>query len=308
MTYDFDDTDDEGIFGNEEKRAAGDSAALADMLAEGNVPTFRMNVNEHGLVVPDIEDTSILDDPPRVDATNFICLGGPCKYYTENLRFEAEGPAPDAEDHLVTGRWCGRLRTWAEPTSLNELEVFGCTSFSPIVETTPQLVADALKQNVIEIARMRATATKEKLNLGICVVGPCEYFLEMLVRTPDYRYDVTYRQSRRYCTRLAGLGRLYGLREKPVFACTGWKPIGTSSEIAKFVLHNIAAIKKSRQIFASRYQEEDEELKVQSDLEDQEEKEKEKTEKAEETKQPQIGVEDLSLLGEDFENEEEELD
>jgi hypothetical protein len=252
MGYKFDDNDDEGIFDSPEKRGAGDKDAIFDMEQEGYVEPLVLNADEDGLPVPEIEDVGVLDDPPRVDSTNFLCLGGPCKHYTENLRLEASGPAPDAEDFLATGRWCGRLRTWAEPTDTTELNIFGCTSFVPIMDSTNPEAFKALQQNILEIQQMRAEAVQQDVDLGICIKGPCKNFVEMIVRTPADRYVPDKRESRRYCTRLAGLGRLYDLREKPVRACSAWNPIGLTPQLARIAIKNMMDLHQRREDFANR--------------------------------------------------------
>jgi hypothetical protein len=258
MGHKFKDSDDEGIFNENPSEAAGDSDALADMQAEGWVPPLKLMLDADGLAIPEDSDVSILDEPPPVTTKNFICLAGPCKHYTENGRFEVSGPAPDADDHIEIGRWCGKVRTWAKPTDLSESEVFGCTGFEPIVNSLSNFnaVAGAKIQNALEITKMRKAAAKAKLNLGICAHGHCKEFVEILVRKPLDRDEPDKRESLRFCNRLAGLGRLYDLRERPVFFCNGFNPIGMSEQIAKIVLSNITLLKKYRKILAERKEEE----------------------------------------------------
>jgi hypothetical protein len=261
--YRFDEEDDHGIFRGDDDEpptaAAGDPDAAADMMAEDFIPGIIFGMGPDGIPVPEVQDIGILDAPPAVTAQNLLCLAGPCRHYTENVRHFAPAADEGADPHVEIGRWCGRLRTWAEQTTLKELEVFGCTDYEPT--STPHgdtEVSAAFMQNLRELTAMRRKAHEHHFNYGICPVGPCEDFVELICRKPVDRQDPDTRVSHRFCTRLSGLGRLYDLREKPVLACTGWKPKGTGAVITKAAQANRAVIDKYREALANRSTNEEE--------------------------------------------------
>lgn len=246
--YNFDSDEDEGIFDDSEERAAGDLSAKADIEAESAVPMLTLGRDHEGYVsVLDI-DMSIQDAPEAVDATNFICLGGPCKHYTENARLVPEGPGIDADENVEAGRWCGRVRTWAEQLDLSEAKIYACTAYEPVHHGDPEVVGEALAQNAKILASISRQRLNEKANIGVCADGPCRDFVEMLVKVPA----ADERESRRWCTRLGGLGRLYDLRERPVVACTGWFPLGSSPALAERAQRNNDRIAKCRKVMAER--------------------------------------------------------
>jgi hypothetical protein len=264
--FSFDDNDDDGIFEppivdeggiladpHEVTGAAGDMAAAEDMLAKNWVPGVQMNIGADGLVeVVEMDGSkSVLDPPPPVDAKNFLCLAGPCRHYTENAQLLQSGPDHDADEHIEVGRWCGFIRTWAEQTDLTELEMFGCNGYEPCRHGDPSVIRDAVTRNAMELSTVRRQAIDAGVNLGICAVGPCEDFVEMLGRTPTENDQVYYR----WCGRLAGLGRLYDLRERPVLCCTGWKPVASSPTVASAAVYNLERIAKYRKQMADRGQE-----------------------------------------------------
>ena len=262
--YDFDQDDDAGIFLNDDEEgprgAAGDSDAAADIMAEEYIPGIAFEMGPDGIPVPEVRDVGILDPPPAVTPANLICLAGECRHYTENIRYFAPAAEEGADPHVEIGRWCGRLRTWAEQTSLKELEIFGCTDYEPKATAfNDEEVGEAFVQNIRELQRMRARAKEYGLSYGICQVGPCKDFVELVCRKPVDRPDPSSRVSERFCTRLAGLGRLYSLREKPVLGCTGWTPIGTGNLVRKAAEANQTVIQKYREALAKRPQQESEE-------------------------------------------------
>jgi len=247
--------DDDGVFANPEEvtGAAGDLAAAEDMLTKNWVPGVQMNIGEDGLVeVVELDGSrSVLDAPPPVDAENFICLAGPCRHYTENAQLLESGPDLDPDEHVEVGRWCGKIRTWAEQTDLTELECFGCNSYEPCVHGNPEVIRDAITRNALQLSKVRQQSIDAGVRLGICAVGPCEHFAEMVGRTPTEHEKVYYR----WCQRLAGLGRLYDLRERPVLCCTGWKPVADSPTVAAAAVYNLERIAKYRKEMAERDQE-----------------------------------------------------
>lgn len=246
--YNFDDDEDEGIFGDSEKLAAGDPAARADIEAAQQVPMLVLGRDEQGFAAMPEEEYSILDAPERVDVTNFICLGGPCKHYTENGRLVPEGPGLGAEENIEVGRWCGRVRTWAEQLDLSEAKIYACTAFEPVSSGDPGAVRVGLEQNARVLASIQAQRHAEQADIGLCCRGPCQDFVEMLVQVPTGED----RESKRWCTRLAGAGRLYDLRERPVVSCTGWMPRGSSPDLAEVARGNIARIAQCRKAMAER--------------------------------------------------------
>jgi hypothetical protein len=246
--FTFDDEEDEGIFGDSENLAAGDPVAKADIEAQNEVPMLSMGRDDEGFASLLDEDRSILDAPERVDTTNFICLGGPCRHYTENARLVPEGPGLDADENIETGRWCDRVRTWAEQLDLTEARIYACTAFEPIAFGDPDSTRAALEQNTKVLASIQAQRHVEQADIGLCCRGPCREFVEMLVQTPTSDD----RESRRWCVKLAGAGRLYDLRERPVVACTGWMPRGSSPELAEVARSNIARIAQCRKVMAER--------------------------------------------------------
>jgi hypothetical protein len=246
--YSFDDDEDEGIFGDSEKLAAGDPIAKLDISEHNAVPMLVLGRDDEGFTAVPEEDKSILDAPERVDATNFICLGGPCRHYTENARLVPQGPGLDAERAIEVGRWCGRVRTWAEQLDLAEAKIYGCTAFEPVSTGDPETLRLALEQNARVLASIQAQRRAEQADIGLCCRGPCQDFVEMLVQVPT-EDD---RESRRWCLRLAGAGRLYDLRERPIVGCTGWMPRGSSPELAEVARNNAESIKRCRKVMAQR--------------------------------------------------------
>lgn len=248
--FTFDDDEDEGIFGDSEKLAAGDPIAKIDIESNDAVPMLVLGRDDEGFAALLEEDRSILDAPEQVDATNFICLGGPCRHYTENARLVPEGPGLGADENIETGRWCGRVRTWAEQLDLAEAKIYACTAFEPVSFGDAETVRGALEQNARILASIQAQRHEEQADIGLCCRGPCQDFVEMLVRTPTSDDQ----ESRRWCMRLAGAGRLYDLRERPVVACTGWMPRGSSPELAEVARGNIGRIAMCRKVMAERPQ------------------------------------------------------
>lgn len=248
--YNFDEQEDEGIFADDPPSAAGDPNAKADMEMQSWVPGITLGVGPDGLIEmpPDDGSPSVLDAPPPVMIENLICLGGPCKHYTENYRLVPEGPSVDAESNVEAGRWCGKLRTWAEQTDLTEAEVYACTAFTPGNESSPSDVRKACEQNAKILEEVRLQQIDAKARIGICVAGACEDYFELILKTPSEEQA----ESRRYCMRLAGLGRLYDLREKPVFACTHWKPVGGGASVGIIAAENIKRINNYRKVMAER--------------------------------------------------------
>lgn len=264
--YRFENNDDNGIFNEppvdgeghggrpeEVTGAAGDPAAAEDILAQDWVPGIQMSLGADGLVeIHELDGSrSILDPPQPVDALNFICLAGPCKHYTENAQLLISGPAPDADEHVEVGRWCGRVRTWAEQTDLTEMECFACTAYEPAIHGDPTVIRDAIVRNAQELADVRVQAVQARIQLGICVVGPCEHFVEQIIKTPTEDQKGSYR----WCIRLGGLGRLYDLRERPILCCNGWKPVADSSTVAGAAVENNKRLAKYRKQMAERGQE-----------------------------------------------------
>lgn len=260
--YQFDDEENEGIFADEDVLSAGDENLALDLVMEGWTPTISCSKDADGFLDPVVEETGILDPPPRVDKKNFICLSGPCAHYTENARLVASGTAQDSEEHLETGRWCGRIRTWAEQVDLTEVEIHGCTAYAPILPVGLPVggweAEETLNQCWNKIKETRKAAKEAEVEYGVCVSGPCESFVEILSKGPVDE-DL---KSRRYCTRLAGLGRLYDLRENPVMGCTAWTPIAKvlgNRSIEKTREFNDKVISKARQSMANRPEQGEEE-------------------------------------------------
>lgn len=247
--HNFDDYEDEGIFADDPPSAAGDPEAKKDMEMQSWVPSITLGVGPDGLIeMPPEDGASILDSPPPVNTENFICLAGPCKHYTEVYRLVPEGPMVDAEPNVEACRWCGKLRTWAEQTDLTEAEIYACTGFEPGTESSPSEVRKACEQNAKVLAEVRQQQAEQKSLIGICAAGACEDYFEMIVKVPN-EFDM---ESRRYCQRLAGLGRLYDLREKPMVACTRWKPVGGAAYVGMIAAKNIENINKYRKAMAER--------------------------------------------------------
>jgi hypothetical protein len=249
--YDFEDADNVGIFLDTEAASHGDPAMQEDLELEGHVEAVRFGmVDGDGIPVPDVPDRGVLDAPKPVHERNFICIAGPCAHYTECAVLTPSGPAPDAEEHIEMERWCGRLRTWAEQTSLKELEVYGCTCYQPDQAADLDKTRAALHQSALHIRTMRLRAKEIGTRYGVCAVGPCVDFVELIVRRP--KDDDETRRSMRFCTRLQGLGRLHPLREHPVVACSAWKPRSRSEQVGAVAASNWARLEKYRQVFAER--------------------------------------------------------
>lgn len=247
----FGEDDDIGIFLDPEEASAGDPALAVDLELEGYVAPLRSaGSDENGLAIPDVEDTGVLDPPPPITTRNFICMGGPCRHYTENAVLRMQGPSSDAEESIEMERWCGRLRTWAEQTDLTELEVLGCSAYEPDQTGDLKETLTTISQSAAQIAAVRKRGLEVGARYGICVVGPCEDFIEIVCRKPQERGGQT--KSLRFCTRLAGLGRLYSLLEEPMMACSGWKPRTHSEKVAAMAANNLARLDKYRKVFASR--------------------------------------------------------
>jgi len=248
--FTFDENDDEGIFANDPSAAAGDPDARIDMEAQHWVPGLTLGMDEDGLVVmPEMEGEEEFFAPPEpVDIENFICLGGPCKHYTENARLVPEGPTAGAEENVEIGRWCGKIRTWAEQTDLTELKILACTGHEPAIYGSPSQVRKANEQNARVLAEVRQQIIDQRLFVGVCAIGPCESFVEMIAQKP--KQDQA--ESLRWCTRLGGLGRLYGIREKPVVACSGWHPVGKDPRIGAVAVQNLKKLAEYRKKMAER--------------------------------------------------------
>lgn len=265
--YNFDDQEDEGIFADDPAAAAGDPDARYDMEQQSWVPNIALGVDSDGLIKmpPDDGQRSILDAPTPVSAENFICLAGPCKHYTENARLVPEGPELGAASNVEVGRWCGRIRTWAEQLDLTEAEIYACNCYEPQessrLRTTWMGVPRFIKKDKYKEAKARNQKTlaeiakqevEEKVFVGICSVGPCKDYAELIVKTPAEELA----ESRRFCVRLGGLGRLYDLREKPVVVCSGWNPIKRTPAVKKAAIENSKNIEKYRKAMAEREEEE----------------------------------------------------
>jgi len=251
--YNFDDDDDDGIFADPETLAAGDPEARADIEAASQVPMLTLGRDEEGFASVMDQDKGVLDAPERVDVSNFICLGGPCRHYTENGRLVPEGPGLGAEENLEVGRWCGRVRTWAEQLDLSEASIYACTGYEPASWGNEDALA-AQAQNTRILKEINDQRLQEKADIGICVRGPCREFVEMLVKSPTG----TDRESRRWCVRLGGLGRLYDLSDRPVLTCSGWMPVGSGPELAEVSRKNIERIAQCRSEMAHRLNKETE--------------------------------------------------
>jgi hypothetical protein len=240
-----------GIFLDPEEASAGDRGLQEDLQLEGYVESVRFGLMEgDDLPVPQIEDRGVLDPPKPIHERNLICLAGPCRHYTECAVLTPSGPDPDADEHIEMERWCGRLRTWAEQTSLKEAEVYGCTCYEPDQAGDLDQTRAALHQSALQIKTMRLRAKEVGTRYGLCATGPCADFIEMIIRRPKDADDV--RRSMRFCTRLQGLGRLHPLREHPVVACSAWNPRARSEQVGAVAASNLARLEKYRQVFAER--------------------------------------------------------
>lgn len=260
--YNFDDQEDEGIFADDPAAAAGDPDAKHDMEQQSWVPNIALGVGPDGLVVmpPDDGQRSILDAPLSVSSENLICLGGPCKHYTENARLVPEGPELGAESNIEVGRWCGRVRTWAEQLDLTEAEIYACNCYDPDSKTNwfrrlfqKDQNKETKSRNQKTLAEIAQQEIDEKVFVGICSVGPCKDYAELIVKTPVE--DMA--ESRRFCIRLGGLGRLCDIREKPVVVCSGWNPIKKTAAVKQAAIENKKNIEKYRKSMAERTEEED---------------------------------------------------
>lgn len=245
--YDFDSEADAGIFDDPERRSAGDAAALEDMKEEVAVMQIEFVPGEDGIPVPDLGELDLEGEPITVSWKDLICLSG-CRWYTEVV--QSAGKDSEEHDLIEVHRWCGRLRTWAEQTSLDDARVFACTSFEPDPAGEPAVIAQAIAANAKELANIRREAREQKVNLGVCAVGPCEEFVEV-VRFPLVKSSEEIdRESLRYCMRLAGLGRLYDLRKNPVFACNSYRARGTGTCVSKATVKNAEALDNVRRKMA----------------------------------------------------------
>jgi hypothetical protein len=253
--YDFDSEADEGIFDDPERRAAGDKDALADMQEEGAVLPVTFKPGEDGIPVPDFEDLDLEGEPISVTWRELLCLAD-CRWYTQVV--QSAGTDAEGGELIEVHRWCGRLRTWAEQTSLDDARVYGCTSFEPDpAGQDPAELAEAIGKNAEELANIRREARQQNVNLGVCAVGPCHDFVEV-VRHPVVKSTENIdRESLRYCVRLSGLGRLYDLRKNPVFACNAYRPRGSGPQVAKATVQNAQALEKIRQKMAGKAAEEE---------------------------------------------------
>jgi hypothetical protein len=240
--YDFDSEADEGIFDDLERRSAGDKEARKDMQEDGFVMQVKFVPGEDGLPVPDLGELDLEGEPITVSWRDLLCLAGPCRWYTEVV--QSAGDNAEGGELVEVHRWCGRLRTWAEQTSLDDARIFACTSFEPDPAGEPAEIAQAIAANALELANIRREAREQKVNLGVCAVGPCEDFVE-IVRFPLVKSteDID-RESLRFCTRLAGLGRLYDLRKNPVFACNAYRARGTGPSVSIATVKNAEALDK----------------------------------------------------------------
>jgi hypothetical protein len=249
--YHFEDEDNLGIFIDPEVASNGDPALGEDIALEGYVETVRFaTIEGDDIPVPVVEEVGVLDAPSPVHERNFICLAGPCRHYTETAVLKMSGPAVDAEEPIEMERWCGRLRTWAEQTSLKDVDVFGCSCYEPDQSADLDKVRAAILQSARHIANMRLRAKEVGTRYGVCAVGPCEDFIEIIIRKP--KDEATTRKSMRYCIRLQGLGRLHQLAEEPVIACSAWRPRSRSEQVGAVAASNWARLEGYRRVFAER--------------------------------------------------------
>jgi len=263
--YRFDDNDDGGIFdespidenglGGDPSKvtgAAGDRDAAEDILMQSWVPGIQMSVTPDGLVeIFELDGMkSVLDPPPAVDSKNLICLAN-CRHYTSNAQLVPSGPDLDSEEHIEMGRWCGAVRTWAEHTDLTEFECYGCTHFEPETQQNPQVVAAAIRRNARELEKVLRQCATVKMPLGICAIGPCESFVGQVGRSPSASEKTFYR----WCTRLAGCGRLYDLKGRIILSCSAWKPLVNSPHVGIAAIENIQRMAKYNKQMAERGQE-----------------------------------------------------
>jgi hypothetical protein len=251
--YNFDDDEDDGIFSDPEKIAAGDPYAEADIKAATQVPMITLGRDADGFTSVMEQEKSILDAPERVDVSNFVCLGGPCRHYTENGRLVPEGPGLGAEENIEVGRWCGRVRTWAEQLDLSEAKIYACTGYEPASWGNEDALR-AQAQNTRILKDINDQRLQEGAQIGICGDGPCKEFVEMLVKAPTG----TDRESHRWCVRLGGLGRLYDISDRPVICCSGWMPVGSGPALGEVSRKNIDRIAQCRKEMASRINKESE--------------------------------------------------
>lgn len=267
--YRFDDNDDGGIFdeppvdehgvGGDPSKvtgAAGDRAAAEDILMQGWVPGIQMGMTPDGLVEifePDGKK-SILDPPPPINEENLICLAD-CRHYTAMAKLVPSGPDLESEEHIEMGRWCGALRTWAEQTDLTEFECFGCTHFEPETHANPQVTASAIVRSAKALEDVLRQCVKEKVPLGMCVIGPCENYVGQVGRSSSS--EELSKVFYRWCQRLAGTGRLYDLREQVVVSCTAWKPVANSPYTGCAAVKNVQKMAKYNKQMAERGQEDE---------------------------------------------------
>lgn len=204
----FDDFQDEGgIFQdrNNPPGAAGDPDAIEDLRAESAALPMQGAVAEDGLVAPAPQKDMmgvLLSDV----SIEMVCLHGPCKHYTE---------AVVQEGNLQrTIRRCSRIRTWAEQTNLDDVNVLGCSHHE-----TDHPLHPNVQEKVEEGLAAVADANECNDFLGICHMVSCQHYANILIDKGEGP------EIHRWCLHLGGAAKPFKFtNENPVLACTAAKP------------------------------------------------------------------------------------
>jgi hypothetical protein len=156
--------EDEGIFADKENRvgAHGDVDALTDLNEQTfHVAPMQFQIAPDGLPAPSpsFDGMAVLNADARVDGESLVCLRGPCRHYVEQ-QVEVDGV-------LTTCRFCTRVRTWAEPSVIDDTDIIACSGHE-----LPNRQRDF--RNEVAVARANLGVTDD---LGLCYHGSCEHYL-----------------------------------------------------------------------------------------------------------------------------------
>ena len=256
FAYDFLEGEDDGIFkgGSDPVGSYGDKDAIEDLNARGGVGPIMFSPDENGIPgpAPDIDMMALATAPARVGTHEMMCLVGPCKHYVEQ-KIRSGYREDNGEPTYVTDRFCLRLKTWAEPLQLGEIDIYVCSGHTmDAIDSEDTYKAACKNDENVKLINDAANA-KEGHDLGVCHSARCRHYIMMQIGRLDATGEIK-REPHRYCTLLAGAARMREIFSyTPVKACTGLDsalPRGCARTIA--LLDNDTEIEESRKIYENR--------------------------------------------------------
>jgi hypothetical protein len=241
-TYDFfeDFDEDEGIFLDKRDPVGsyGDIDAVEDLTADMVVAPMQFTLGADGLPAPSppFDAMAIMNSEVAVTDREFVCLAGPCDHYVEQT--------VKVGGRDTTNRFCLRIRSWAEPDGLNEVDILACSGHESDVET------DRIDLNWLQIAQQNKKALEIDGDLGVCYSAGCKHHFLRIIQGLDHE-GALQKKNQRCCTLLAGAARPRVLLSfEPVSACTGLEPSLDHGSIKDRLILNKSLIEASRRKFA----------------------------------------------------------